>query len=69
MDFCCSVGATDFRDLIRDLSSPAAARLVPTQPLFPPVEELARIAASYDLRPVGPPISVEESDNVRAAVG
>ena len=57
-----------FRDLIRDLSSPAAARVVPTQPLFPPMEELARIAASHDLRPVGPPMSVEESDHVRAAV-
>jgi hypothetical protein len=58
-----------FRDLIRDLSSPAAARVVPTQPLFPPMEELARVAASHDLRPVGPPMTVEESDNVRAAVG
>jgi mannose-6-phosphate isomerase-like protein (cupin superfamily) len=58
-----------FRDLIRDVSSPAAARVVPTQPLFPPMEELARIAASHDLRPVGPPMSVEESENVRAAVG
>ena len=58
-----------FRDFVRDVSSPAAARVVPTQPLFPPMEELARIAASHDLRPVGPPMSVEESDSVRADVG
>lgn len=57
-----------FRDLIRAVSRPATTRVVPTQPLFPPMEELARIAASHDLRPVGPPMSVEESDNVRSAV-
>jgi hypothetical protein len=33
------------------------------------MDELARIAASHDLKPVGPPMSVEESDNVLAAVG
>ena len=58
-----------FRDLIRDLSSPATARVVPTQPQFPPMGELARIAASHDLRPIGPPMSVEESERVRATVG
>jgi mannose-6-phosphate isomerase-like protein (cupin superfamily) len=59
---------TSFRDLIRDLGSPAAARVVPAQPQFPPMDELARIAASHDLRPMGPPMSVEESDRVRAAL-
>jgi mannose-6-phosphate isomerase-like protein (cupin superfamily) len=58
-----------FRDFIRDLGSPAAARVVPAQPQFPPMDELARIAASHDLRPMGPPMSVEESDRVRAAAG
>ena len=58
-----------FRDLIRDVSSPATTRVVPTQPVFPPMEELARIAASHDLRPIGPPMSVEESERARAAVG
>lgn len=58
-----------FRDFIRDVSSPAAARVVPIQPLFPPMEELARIAASHDVRPVGPPMTAEESDNVRGPVG
>lgn len=58
-----------FRDLIRDLGVPAAARGVPTQPAFPPIDEMVRISASHDLRPVGPPMSAEESDLVRAAVG
>ncbi len=57
-----------FRDFIRELSSPATARVVPTQPQFPSMDELARIATSYDLRPIGPPMSVEESDRVQAAV-
>jgi mannose-6-phosphate isomerase-like protein (cupin superfamily) len=58
-----------FRDFIRDVSSPAGARKVPTDPQFPPVDELTRIAASHDLRPIGPPMSPEESDRVRADVG
>ena len=56
-----------FRDFIRELSSPARAHVVPTQPHFPPMDEMARIAASHDLRPIGPPLSVEESDAVLAA--
>jgi hypothetical protein len=55
-----------FRDFIRDLGSPATARTVPSQPAFPPMDELARIAASHDLRPVGPPLSAEDSDTVLA---
>jgi len=35
---------------------------VPSQPTFPPMDELARIAASHDLRPIGPPMSVEDCD-------
>jgi hypothetical protein len=31
------------------------------------MDEMARIAASHDLRPIGPPLSVEESDAVLAA--
>src|SRR5580658_7244224 len=34
-----------FRDLIRDLSVPAPAHAVPSAPAFPPMDELARIAA------------------------
>ena len=50
-----------FRDLIRDLGTPATARTVPTQPVFPPPDELARVAAQHDLRPVGPPMSAEDA--------
>jgi mannose-6-phosphate isomerase-like protein (cupin superfamily) len=55
-----------FRDLIRDVSTPATARVVPSHPAFPPMDELARIAASHDLRPIGPPMSAEDSDAVLA---
>jgi mannose-6-phosphate isomerase-like protein (cupin superfamily) len=56
-----------FRDFIRDVGSPALAHVVPAEPQFPPMEELARIAASHDLRPMGPPMSAEECDRVRAS--
>jgi mannose-6-phosphate isomerase-like protein (cupin superfamily) len=55
-----------FRDLIRDISTSASARVVPIDPVFPPMDELARIAASHDLRPVGPPMSADDSDTVLA---
>ena len=48
-----------FRDLIRELSTPAEALVLPVAPVFPPMPELARIAASHDLTPVGPPLSGE----------
>jgi quercetin dioxygenase-like cupin family protein len=55
---------TSFRDLIRDLGVPAGARVVPTQPVFPPMEELARVASSRDLTPIGPPMSPEDAESV-----
>jgi hypothetical protein len=58
-----------FRDLIRDLGAPAPARVVPSQPAVPPVDELARIAASHDLRPIGPPMSAEDGDTILTAAG
>jgi len=58
-----------FRDFIRALGVPATARVVPSPPAFPPMEELARIAAAHDLRPIGPPMSVEDSDGILAAAG
>src|ERR1700722_17363636 len=39
-----------FRDLPRAPGPPATARVVPSNPTFPPMDELARIAASHDLR-------------------
>jgi hypothetical protein len=56
-----------FRDLIRGVGSPAMARTVPTHPTFPPMDELARIAGSHDLTPIGPPMSAEDSDQVIAS--
>jgi mannose-6-phosphate isomerase-like protein (cupin superfamily) len=55
-----------FRDFIRAVSTPAADRVVPGQPAFPPVDEMARIASAHDLRPIGPPMSVQDSDTVLA---
>lgn len=55
-----------FRDFIRDVGTPAPAHVVPTEPTFLPVDELARIAASHDLRPIGPPMSAEDTDTVLA---
>jgi mannose-6-phosphate isomerase-like protein (cupin superfamily) len=58
-----------FRDFIRDVSVPAETRVLPPQPAFPPMDEMARSAASHDLRQIGPPMSVEDSDAVLAAAG
>ena len=55
-----------FRDLIRDVGVTAAARVVPPQPVFPPTNELARVAASHDLRPIGPPMSADDTDAILA---
>ena len=56
-----------FRDLVRDIGTPATARIVPSDPTFPPVDELARIAGSHHLRPIGAPMSAEESEKVLAS--
>jgi mannose-6-phosphate isomerase-like protein (cupin superfamily) len=56
-----------FVDFIREVSTPAATRNVPSNPIVPPMDELARIAASHDLRPMGPPLSAEYADSVLAA--
>ncbi|HEX6393432.1 MAG TPA: cupin domain-containing protein [Acidimicrobiales bacterium] len=55
-----------FRDLIREIGVPALARIVPTEPVFPAMDELARIAEAHDLRPIGPPLSAEEADQMLA---
>ena len=56
-----------FRDLIRELGVPAAAHVVPAQPVFPSTDELARVAGSHDLTPIGPPMSVEDAGAIFAA--
>jgi quercetin dioxygenase-like cupin family protein len=57
---------TSFRDFIRDLGSPAEARTLPPDPVFPPLDELGRVAAAHDLRPLGPPMTPEEAEVVLA---
>ena len=49
-----------FRDLVRSLGRPATERVVPSQPAFPPIDEMVRVASAHDLTPVGPPMSSEE---------
>jgi hypothetical protein len=56
-----------FRDLIRDLGTPALSREVPDQPVFPPMDELARVASGHDLTPIGPPLSAEDASSILAA--
>ena len=56
-----------FRDFVRAVTTPATTHVVPSTPTFPPIDELARIAASHDLRPIGPPISAEDSGTVLAS--
>lgn len=55
-----------FRDFVRELGVPAGARVVPTEPVFPAMDELARAATAHDLRPVGPPLSADEADQMLA---
>jgi mannose-6-phosphate isomerase-like protein (cupin superfamily) len=57
---------TSFRDFILDLAVPAGAHVVPPEPVFPAMEELARAASSHDLSPIGPPMSVEDAEAVLA---
>ncbi len=57
-----------FRDLIRNLGSPATEHVVPSSPAFPPMDELVRIAGSHDLRPIGPPMSTQECASVLIGV-
>jgi hypothetical protein len=56
-----------FRDLIRELGVAAAAHVVPSQPVFPSMDELGRVAGSHDLTPVGPPMSLEDASAIIAA--
>lgn len=57
-----------FRDLIRDLGVPAAARVVPPRPVFPAMDELARVAATHDLTPIGPPMNDDDTNAILTGV-
>jgi mannose-6-phosphate isomerase-like protein (cupin superfamily) len=56
-----------FRELIRELGVPAPAYVVPAAPVFPSMDELARVAGAHDLTPIGPPMSAEDADAIFAA--
>jgi mannose-6-phosphate isomerase-like protein (cupin superfamily) len=56
-----------FRELIRELGVPAPAHVVPAAPVFPSMDELARVAGAHDLTPIGPPMSAEDADAIFAA--
>src|SRR6186997_1287156 len=43
---------TTFRDFVSELGVPAPEHVVPPAPAFPPLDELARVAARHDLRPI-----------------
>jgi mannose-6-phosphate isomerase-like protein (cupin superfamily) len=58
-----------FRDLVRELGIPAETRLPPEDPVFPPMPDLVRLAAAYDLTPIGPPMSLEDADAIVASIG
>jgi mannose-6-phosphate isomerase-like protein (cupin superfamily) len=56
-----------FRELIRELGVPDPAHVVPAAPVFPSMDELARVAGAHDLTPIGPPMSAEDADAIFAA--
>jgi mannose-6-phosphate isomerase-like protein (cupin superfamily) len=56
-----------FRDLIRELGTAAATHTLPPEPVVPSHEELVRVAAAHDVRPVGPPMSPDDADAALAA--
>jgi mannose-6-phosphate isomerase-like protein (cupin superfamily) len=55
-----------FRDFVAELGAPTAERVPPPVPSFPPMDELARAANQHDLRPVGPPMTEEQADEIIA---
>ena len=55
-----------FRDFIRALGIPAEEHVVPANPAFPPMEELARMAGAHDLTPIGPPMSADDAATIFA---
>ena len=55
-----------FRDFVREVGVPAGARIVPIEPVFPSMDELARVSIAHDLRPAGPPLSAEDAEQLLA---
>jgi mannose-6-phosphate isomerase-like protein (cupin superfamily) len=56
-----------FRDFVTELGVPAPEHVVPHQPSFPPLDELARVASRHDIRPIGPPMTVDEASRIVAS--
>ena len=42
----------------------ATEHVVPAAPVFPPMNELARIASSHDLTLIEPPLTTEDSEKI-----
>ncbi|MEP6658725.1 MAG: cupin domain-containing protein [Acidimicrobiales bacterium] len=55
-----------FRDFVTELGVRAPKHVVPEQPSFPPMDELIRVAARHDLRPVGPPMTADDAATILA---
>jgi len=55
-----------FRDFVSELGVPAPEHVVPNPPSFPAIDELMRVAALHDLRPVGPPMTEDEAAKILA---
>jgi len=55
-----------FRDFVRELGTPAPDHVVPPHPSFPPMDELIAVAARHDLRPVGPPMTIDQAATILA---
>ena len=58
--------AADVARALREVGVPAGSRIVPVEPVFPSMDELARAAGTHDLRPIGPPLSAEDTDRLLA---
>ena len=58
-----------FRDFVRELGVPTSERVPPPAPSFPPLDELVRVAAAHDLRPIGPPLTPDQASAIVANVG
>jgi mannose-6-phosphate isomerase-like protein (cupin superfamily) len=56
-----------FLEFVRAVGAPTTERVVPDQPLFPPVDEWARVATAHGLTLAGPPMSDEDALAVVAA--
>jgi len=55
-----------FREFVNELGVPAPEHVVPISQSFPAIDELIRVAATHDLRPVGPPMTADEAAEIVA---